>query len=230
MLWEEVDMVGTLLSLLGCGFSAPEDVVAGSGGEDTGRTGETTTPDETDSAEPPDPSDVDDDGDGYTENQGDCDDEAATVHPGAVDGCDGTDEDCDGSVDEDAADDDDYEPNDDDPYDLGSINDDPEQAIQGLLHNDDDVDRFTFHFEDTWSPTFELDISLSSIPSGARYRLLVENLTTGETLADEVGDGSLSAGMSEDLFDDQTADFAVTISAEEGADCDRNYLLTLELR
>ena len=44
------------------------------------------------------PADSDDDGDGFTENQGDCDDANATVNPGAVDICgDGIDRNCDGS-------------------------------------------------------------------------------------------------------------------------------------
>ena len=37
------------------------------------------------------------DGDGYTLEEGDCDDSNASVHPGVkTDGCDGIDEDCDG--------------------------------------------------------------------------------------------------------------------------------------
>jgi hypothetical protein len=40
--------------------------------------------------------DVDDDGDGYTENQGDCDDTRNTVYPGAPPICDGLDSNCDG--------------------------------------------------------------------------------------------------------------------------------------
>jgi predicted outer membrane repeat protein len=46
--------------------------------------------------------DVDNDGDGFTENDGDCDDQAATVHPEGVEGeiADGRDNDCNGIVDD----------------------------------------------------------------------------------------------------------------------------------
>ena len=44
--------------------------------------------------------DVDNDGDGYTENQGDCDDNNYQVNPGASEICDGLDNNCDGVTDE----------------------------------------------------------------------------------------------------------------------------------
>ena len=43
--------------------------------------------------------DIDDDGDGYTPNEGDCDDSDASVYPGAPEIADGVDNDCDGLVD-----------------------------------------------------------------------------------------------------------------------------------
>ncbi len=43
--------------------------------------------------------DLDDDADGWTENQGDCDDARDSVHPGATETFDDVDEDCDGVVD-----------------------------------------------------------------------------------------------------------------------------------
>ena len=75
---------------------------------DTQDTEETDT-EETDTqdtgTEEPDPLDVDDDGDGFTENEGDCDDANDAVYPGAADDTqDGLDNDCDGDVDEDYSD------------------------------------------------------------------------------------------------------------------------------
>jgi hypothetical protein len=46
---------------------------------------------------------LDDDGDGFSECAGDCDDTEADVYPGGVEQCNGIDDDCDGAVDEDAA-------------------------------------------------------------------------------------------------------------------------------
>jgi len=71
--------------------SAPDTAVdtgetgGGSGAETGGETGE-------DSAPPG----VDADGDGWTDTEGDCDDTRANVYPGAPDGCDALDQDCDG--------------------------------------------------------------------------------------------------------------------------------------
>ena len=47
---------------------------------------------------PIDPLNIDDDGDNYTENHGDCDDDNADINPGAIEVCgDGIDQDCNGS-------------------------------------------------------------------------------------------------------------------------------------
>ncbi len=46
---------------------------------------------------------VDGDGDGYLVEDGDCDDDDASVHPSATESCNGVDDDCDGDTDEDDA-------------------------------------------------------------------------------------------------------------------------------
>ena len=53
-----------------------------------------------DDGAPPGPLDVDNDGDGHTENEGDCDDGNAQIHPEAEELCDDVDNNCDGVIDE----------------------------------------------------------------------------------------------------------------------------------
>ena len=60
--------------------------------------------DDDDSTPVADPWEVDDDGDGLSELDGDCDDTDPAVAPGAEEVCDGVDNDCSGSIDDDATD------------------------------------------------------------------------------------------------------------------------------
>ena len=46
---------------------------------------------------------IDNDGDGFSENQGDCNDNNAAINPNALENCDGIDNNCNGSIDENAA-------------------------------------------------------------------------------------------------------------------------------
>jgi hypothetical protein len=226
----------TLHVLPGCSFeastevgdkgpSSPSDDTGGStdgtGGTDTGGPG--------DSGEPPHPSDVDDDGDGLTENEGDCDDTDAAIHPGAADGCDGKDSDCDDEVDEDAASEDGWEPNDDQDAWVGDLEVTPDITVQGILHNDDDVDRYAFEMFDSGWGLFTLVVSLTSIPPDATYRMRLENVETGAVLFEEFGEDSLEAIVSDTAFYDDGGTYRVTVDAMGGATCERQYLLSFSL-
>lgn len=77
------------------------------------------------------PDDIDDDGDGFTETQGDCNDNDMTIFPGALEICgDGLDQDCDGS-------------------DLACIDDDSDEDVDG-----DQLD-------DTWEVEYFGNIAVS---------------------------------------------------------------------
>ena len=58
----------------------------------------------TDDTAPPDIPRIDNDGDGYSMDEGDCSDADATMYPGATEYCDGKDNNCNGAVDEGAVD------------------------------------------------------------------------------------------------------------------------------
>ena len=197
------------------------------GGAGDGGSGDGGSGDGSGSGDDPDPLDVDDDEDGFTENEGDCDDTDPSITPGRVDGCDGVDEDCDGRIDEDAVDEDAYEPNDTTPTDLGDLLDDPSHDVEAMLHDDGDVDRYSFDFEDGSFSLFRIDIGLSNIPDGAEYRLRVRNLSTGQTVHDESGSDSLSVTVNDTLLADDGGVWEAEVSSLGGADCGRRYLLSV---
>ncbi len=191
-----------------------------------GDSGDTAAP------ETSDPFERDDDGDGYSENDGDCDDADPAVHPGQEDACNGVDDDCDGELEEDARADDIYEPNDGatEWFYLGSLADTGSYSVSGLLHNDDDLDRFSFYTDDPWYSSFGIEVSLTNIPADATYRLqlgLVADDGSLDLIASDYGGGELSLRHEGTGGVDDAGTYGVLVDAVGGADCGRSYLLTV---
>jgi hypothetical protein len=213
----------TLFSI-GCSFDASTKLEI-----DTGAVTETALPDTGTLS----PELTDDDLDGFSEEEGDCDDDNSSVYPGADDVCDGLDNDCDTETDEDAVADDQWEPNDETGYELGVINEDQSYAISGFLHNDDDLDKFRFTLEDGWEE-FKVTATLSNIPSDSTYMVTFERIASNDEeplghMSQEFGAGEVSVEFLDSFdFSDQTGTYEVWVEAISGADCGQAYLLNIE--
>jgi len=210
---------------LGVDTSTPEPT-------DTAAPQDTASDEDTGDKEEPDPWETDDDGDGYSENEGDCDDTDDSRSPGIEsDLCDGIDQDCDNEVDEDAWRDDPYEPNDEVWTYLGDLGDIDSLALTAFLHNDADVDRYSFDWtDDWWSWSDEATVTLTGIPENATYRLSVgkiDNDELDENSSEQVfGTDSLSVTISDSWFSDDGGEFGVLVESISGADCSRSYLIS----
>ncbi|MDP7110336.1 MAG: putative metal-binding motif-containing protein, partial [Myxococcota bacterium] len=168
---------------------------------------------------------VDEDGDGWTPEDGDCDDGDDQVHPDAADLCDELDNDCDGLLNEDVEGEDPQEPNDLVPHGLGDLTNGT-ATVGGYLHNPDDVDRFSFFVEDTWYGEFEIRVDLSSIPGDADYALEL-------WLGSEMIEYSDTSGGESIVFDgqplhDDSGSYELEIHSELGFSCSQGYVLVVE--
>ena len=198
----------------------------GSGSGGSGGSGDGTGGDGSSGGDGVDPALLDDDGDGVTVGEGDCDDGDPAVYPGATDLCDGRDEDCDGDVDEDARYEDVYEDNDDTPAYLGDLSGGGSESLEALLDSADDVDRFTFQTDDsTWS-LWDLTVRVSNIPDGYTWRL---TWIRPDGATDSVtGSGALTLDASDELVVDDAGVWEVILEPIDDAPCDAVYLLTID--
>ena len=148
----------------------------GTGTDDGGETGSSDDGGEDDAVEePPDADppvgaglpDADDDRDGYSEEEGDCNDTDDEIFPGADEDCDGIDTNCDGYRDLEFWDP--YEPNDDFDMvaDLGDIDSwtlgDSDITISGLNFDyAEDEDWFLWNANDTWYDDPDISIQIEA--------------------------------------------------------------------
>lgn len=232
--------------LFSCDFSASTTIIGDTSPYDTADNGDTDADADTDSDTDADtdsaidtapdtgdllPADIDDDSDGYTENQGDCDDADRAIHPESTDGCDGVDTDCDGMVDDDAPGDA-YEPDDTTPYNLGSLEVDPEVSLAAWLSNDDDVDRYQFTIVDDAFDFFTLNIEISGIPNDATYLVSFNRLRSdGDADIGQI-DQTFATGTASFSYGDTSAyedggDYEVVVESLAGASCTHTYLLAV---
>jgi len=168
-----------------------------------------------------DPLDHDGDLDGYTENEGDCDDTDPYTSPGAVDVCDDYDNNCDGHIND--ADWDSQELSDSlsEAIDAGTVDgsiiiDSDEWSMGGLtLHHSTDEDWIRFDADDDIYDNVSVTVSVGMLPTTGTY--LVELFLLDESSTVPVdsssGSGRLIVGYTGDLWDGGEDDFAIRVSS-----------------
>jgi hypothetical protein len=225
-----------LLSLLACDFNASTKVQGsdtgaflGSDAPDDGASDEDGGPDLTDDtgeADAPPPEQVDDDEDGYTEENGDCDDDNDAIAPGLDDVCDGIDNDCDDEIDEDA-DPDGYEPNDSIDFPLGNL----EHSIElvAFLDSEDDVDRYSFVYSDSWVDFDGLSVALRGLDGSVTYKMKIINQETGEEVFEDfnAADEESIEFTLESSWGSDSGQFEVILSSLGGGGCMTEYRLEI---
>ncbi len=172
------------------------------------------------------------DGDGFTAEDGDCDDGDPAVHPGVPeDLCGRGDEDCDGQTDEDF-DADAWEPDDDEATDLGDLTDVPEVLLTAYTFPEGDVDRFRFYVEDGTFDWFDVEVWVYGIDPAVDVALDLawtdaDGVDHGVILTSDVegpgGYESVNHGGSS--WDDDSGWYEATVRTLSGASCTAPYLL-----
>lgn len=181
-----------------------------------------------------DPDDVDNDGDGVTENGGDCDDGDGGVYPDATDSCDAVDNNCDGFVNEPFFDT--YELNNTRPgYACGEVDSGwlwagATLTLSGLTLSDEtDEDWFAWSADDEIYDNVSISVTASSF-SGSGDFVVELYMNGGRTpVASNNGPSSVTVTYEGDWLDDGEDDWEVRIYAADWPrnSCNDTYTLTI---
>lgn len=181
-----------------------------------------------------DPLGRDDDGDGWSENAGDCEDDDPRVNPDATDLCDDLDNDCSGEVND--GDWDTYERNESrgTAYDLGEVDasfgwSNSTLTLSGLTMSDEtDEDWFTWEADDEIWDNVSITVSATGLPARGNY--VIELYDEGGSLVDSAsGSSALSVSYSGDVFDDDEDGWSVRVYASSwpSSSCSSTFTLTI---
>lgn len=165
-----------------------------------------------------DPRDIDDDGDGFTENGGDCDDTDGGVYPRAAEQCDSVDNDCDGDINEDWWDS--FEANDARwGYDVGEVDDGflwagATLTLSGItLSTADDEDWFYWYADDEIYDNVSISVTATGFPASGDYVMELWSIDEGRYVDSDSGSASLTVSYSGDWLDDGEDNWAIRIYA-----------------
>src|SRR5262249_51305536 len=124
----------------------------------------------------------DDDGDGLSENAGDCDDRDALVRPGAPERADCRDNDCDGTVDEGVtlgSSDDRYERPGGAPFVFDGTPRRLDQELVFVSRNRDDDEAVRFWSDDGDWDDWGIDVTGSRVPADSEYDVDIVRVDVG---------------------------------------------------
>ncbi len=182
-----------------------------------------------------DPLARDDDGDGYTEYGGDCNDADDTLSPGEIDICDAIDQDCDGYINDPYWDTYEYNSGMGYAYHLGNVDggglwSNSSIELSGLTFSDaTDDDWFYWEADDEIWDNVDVQVIASGLNVAGDY--VIELYSEGGTLlGSDSGDGSITTTFTSDIFDDGDDAFYVRVYAISwpAGSCSTSYKLKIK--